>query len=167
MRAWLSLAAVLFVTLPTAALAQEPPQLPPSDHQQVLSTNVIGVVAKWFSVEYERKAGDATSGGLSASAFALGGPDGSMRRANAFFRYYPQHAALSGIFIGLRGGVLWNGPFDRDSALTAGVEIGKTHLLGPKKNIAISAGAGLDRAWYDGYSIVIPTIRLFNLGIAF
>ena len=168
MRAWLSLAAVLFVMFPTAALAQEPAELPPTDHNQVISSNLLGVVAKWFNVEYEHKAGPSGSMGVSASSFFIGEGDGSMRRANAFLRFYPQRGALSGIFVGVRGGVLWNIPFANDeAAITAGIEIGRTRLLGVKKNIAISTGFGLDRAWHDGESTVIPNIRLFNLGIAF
>lgn len=168
MRALL-LAAVLLTALPATTLAQqEPPELPPAEHNQVLSSNLLGVVAKWFNVEYERKAGSAASMGVSASSFFIGEGDGSMRRANVFLRFYPQRGALSGIFVGLRGGVLWNKPFGNDdAAITAGVEFGKTHLLGPKKNIAISTGFGLDRAWFEGESAVIPNIRLFNLGIAF
>lgn len=168
MRASLFLTAILLVTPATPSFAQEPSQLPPSDHNQVLSSNLLGVVAKWFNVEYEHKGGPAASMGVSASSFFIGEGDGSMRRANAFVRFYPQRGALTGIFIGLRGGVLWNRPFGNDSAaITAGIEIGKTRLLGPKKNIAISTGFGLDRAWHDGESTVIPNIRLFNLGIAF
>jgi hypothetical protein len=164
------LAAVLILALPATTLAQqEPPELPPTGHNQVLSSNLLGVVAKWFNVEYERQGGPAASFGVSASSFFHGvGEDGSMRRANAFLRFYPQRGALSGIFIGLRGGALWNRPYaNENSAVTAGVEIGKTHLLGPKKNIAISTGFGLDRVWFEGGSAVIPNIRLFNLGIAF
>jgi hypothetical protein len=168
MRACQMVVVVSLLALPTAALAQEPPELPASEHNQVLSSNLLGVVAKWINVEYERKGGPAASFGVSASSFFIGFGDGNMHRANAFVRYYPQRAALSGIFIGLRGGAVWNRPYSTsNSAITAGVEIGRTRLLGAKKNIAISTGFGLDRAWYDGESIVIPNIRLFNLGIAF
>ena len=169
MRALLFVAAIAFVAFPTDAFAQEPPELPPVDYTQVLSSNLLGVVAKWVNVEYERKASSSMSAGLSASAFFISHGDGNMRRANAFVRFYPQGAALSGIFIGIRGGMVWNRPYGGfdDSTPRAGIEIGRTRLFGAKKNIALSTGFGLDRAWYDGGSVVIPNIRLFNVGIAF
>ena len=169
MRTLLTIAAVLAVTLSTTAIAQEPAELPPVAHNHVVSSNVLGVVAKWFNVELERKTGSVGSVGVSGSALAQGEGDGSVRRANVFLRFYPQGAALSGIFVTLRAGYLWNSPYpEHDNAVTAGVEIGKTRLLGRNRNIAISTGFGLDRAWYSqNDSLVIPNIRLFNLGIAF
>jgi hypothetical protein len=168
MRALLFVAAVLFVALPAPVWAQQQAELPPVERNHVLSANLLGIVAKWINVEYERKASSATTAGLSASSFFIGEGDGSMRRTNAFVRFYPQRAALDGLYIGVRAGVVWNRPTGGNgSAVTAGAEVGRTWLYGPEKNIAFSVGFGLDRAWYDGDSVVIPNIRLFNGGIAF
>jgi hypothetical protein len=163
----LFLVAFLMVWAPSQARAQQPSVLPPIQHTHVVSTNLLGIVAKWFNVEYEHKAGESSSAGLSGSSLMIGIGDGDIRRANAFVRYYPQGSALNGFYIGARGGVLWNWVGDHQSAATAGLEIGHTTLYGRNKNVAVSVGFGLDRAWYEHGSTVIPNIRLFNIGVAF
>jgi hypothetical protein len=168
MRALVFVAGISLLAMPRPVSAQDQAELPAVQHDQVLSANLLGVVAKWLNVEYERKVSAATTAGISASSFFIGEGDGSMRRANAFVRFYPQRAALNGLFIGVRAGVVWNRPTGGNgSAVTAGAEVGRTWLYGPEQNVAFSVGFGLDRAWYDGRNIVIPNIRLFNVGIAF
>ena len=55
-------------------------------------------------------------------------------------------------------------------ALGLGFEVGYTWLLGSRRNVAFSLGAGLTRIVagdiLDGPS-VLPTVRLLNVGIAF
>jgi hypothetical protein len=92
--------------------------------------------------------------------------EGGLRRGIVFARFYPQGAPLSGIYIGARGGIveLYRGT---DASLAAGIEIGRTWLLGPKKNVAISTGLGLDRLFGSDGGFAIPNIRLVHLGVAF
>lgn len=161
------LVAFLLMSLPADVFAQEPAELPPLQHNHVVSANLLGMVAKWFNVEYEHKIADTYTVGMSGSSLMIGESDGGIRRANAFVRYYPQRSALNGFYIGVRGGVLWNWIGDRNSAMTAGMELGKTVLYGRDKNVAVSVGFGLDRAWHGGESIVVPNVRFFNIGVAF
>ena len=67
-----TLAAVLCAILvPATTLAQT--TKPPVPHDQILSTNPFGFLVEWFNAEYERKIGDATTIGASASHFVDAG----------------------------------------------------------------------------------------------
>src|SRR5919201_1449474 len=77
----LFLVAFLLTSVPINVFAQPPAQLPPVQHNHVVSTNLLGVVAKWFNIEYERKATDTYSAGLSASDLMIDDMgDGGIRR---------------------------------------------------------------------------------------
>ena len=166
MRALLFVAAISVMGLPEVALAQEPAELPPVEHKQLISTSPLGIVMQWYRVDVERKVAPAATVGFSGSSLDMF--EAPLRQAFVFARFYPQRAALSGIYIGARGGVIWN-RFSRDSTSTfaTGVEIGKTRLLGPKKNIALSSSFGFDRVYVDGHNFAVPNLRLLNIGIAF
>jgi hypothetical protein len=52
----------------------------------------------------------------------------------------------------------------------AGFELGYNWLLGARKKLYLSFGAGADRLFgsdLEGITVVIPTVRIVNIGIAF
>jgi hypothetical protein len=172
-----TLSAVLFaLLLPAAAVAQTAEKSPAVPHDQVLSTNPLGVVLKWFNVEYERKLGPAVTFGGSASHF------GDLDQSNAavLVRWYPQQSALEGFYLGARAGAYRFETYTYDlrslrrqtSVMPgAGVEVGYNWLLGPKRNVIVGTGFGLTRISGSGESYstapsVLPGLRM-NVGIAF
>ena len=76
--------------LPAAAHAQTTIVKTPAPHQQVLTTNPLGVIAKWFNLEYERKIGPSTTMGVAASTFEVMDYTG----ASLLLRWYSQGAVL-------------------------------------------------------------------------
>ena len=89
----------------------------------------------------------------------------------AFYRYYPQAAALTGFYLGARGGV-HRVSDDRDAgtAFGLGFEIGYAWLFGAKRNFAVSLGGGVTRLFggdLEGASVVVPTLRVVNIGWSF
>ena len=163
-------AAMLLASSPAHAQAQAQESTKPAvPHEQVLSANPFGIVLRWWNVEFERKLTPSSTWGASTSLLALEGSD--FASLNALYRYYPQGAALSGFFLGGRVGFYHvSDESESGEALGLGFEIGYTWLLGSRRNVALSLGAGLSRIVagdvMDGPS-VLPTIRLLNLGIAF
>jgi hypothetical protein len=171
-----TLSAALFVLLiPAAAFAQTAAPPPAVPFDQVLSANPLGVVVKWFNVEYERKLGTAATFGASASHF------GELDFSNAavLVRWYPQQSPLDGFYLGARAGAFGFKTFtyevrpyrERNIILPgAGVELGHNWLLGPRHNVSLGTGFGLTRiaTGSDSYHLpsVLPSFRL-NVGIAF
>lgn len=160
-------AAALVILFATPSYAQDTKT--PVPHNQTISANPFGLMLGWFNAEYERKLTGSTTIGVSGSTVSLGG--GDARRGNVLFRYYPQGAALTGVFLGGRTGFARVSLEDQsEHAFSAGFEIGYSWLLGSKRNVGISLGAGMDRLFggdLDDYSINWPNIRLVNIGIAF
>lgn len=171
-----TLSAALFVILvPAAASAQTSAPPSPVQFDQVLSANPLGVVIKWFNVEYERRIGTATTFGASASH--LGELD--LSNAAVMLRWYPQQSPLEGFYLGARAGAFSFKTFTYEFRSYreqnrvrpgAGVELGYNWLLGPKRNVSVGTGFGLTRIATGGetYSVpsVLPGFRL-NVGIAF
>ena len=170
-----TLSAALFVLLiPAAAFAQTAAPPPSVQFDQVLSANPLGVVIKWFNVEYERKLGPATTFGASASHFS----ELDLSNAALMLRWYPQQSPLEGFYLGARAGAFGFKTYtyefrsyrEQNRVLPgAGVELGYNWLLGPKRNVSVGTGFGLTRiAGSDSYSVpsVLPVFRL-NVGIAF
>jgi hypothetical protein len=59
---------------------------------------------------------------------------------------------------------------DSGTVFGAGFELGYNWLLGAKKQLYVSLGAGADRLFgadLEDVSVVIPTVRIINVGIAF
>jgi hypothetical protein len=171
-----TLSAALFVLLvPAAAFAQTAAPPPAVPFDQVLSANPLGVVVKWFNVEYERKLGPATTFGVSASHFG----ELDLSNASLLLRWYPQQSALEGFYLGARAGAFSFKTFtyefrsyrEENRVLPgAGVELGHNWLLGPNHNVSIGSGFGLTRiaTGSESYHLpsVLPMFRL-NVGIAF
>jgi|KBSMisStaDraftv2_1062788.scaffolds.fasta_scaffold811805_2 hypothetical protein len=172
-----TLSVALFALLvPAAAAAQTAERGSAAPHDQILSTNPLGAVVKWFNVEYERRLGaDLTLGG-SASYF------GDLDQSNAavLARWYPAQSALEGFYLGARAGVYRFEAYTYDLRSLrrqtrvmpgAGVEIGYNWLLGPRENVIVGTGLGLTRLSgsndvYSTVPAVLPSVRL-NIGIAF
>lgn len=160
--------AVMLSASTPALFAQDGTKTPVS-HNQTISANPFGLMLQWFNAEYERKLTNTMTIGASGSTFGLG--DADLQRFNALFRYYPQGAALTGVFLGARGGVARvSDDGENAHAFATGVEIGYSWLLGSKRNVGLSIGAGVDRLFggdLDDFDLVWPTVRLVNVGIAF
>ncbi len=170
------LAALLVLLVPAAAVAQQPDTRPAVTHDQTLSTDPLGIVVKWFNVEYEHKLGPAVTLGASASHF------GDLDQSNAagLLRWYPQQSALEGFYLGVRLGAYQVKTYSYDFRAYreqtsvrpgAGVELGYNWLLGPRRNIIVGTGFGLtriagDSQMYSSAPSVLPVLRL-NVGIAF
>ena len=113
--------------------------------------------------------------GGSASHFSEEGTS----NAAVLLRWYPQQSALEGFYLGARAGAFGVRTYTYESRSYrehtsvlpgAGVELGYNWLLGPRRNVSVGTGFGLNRiaAGHDSYSVpsVLPGLRL-NIGIAF
>ena len=157
--------------VPTVAHAQTQTTTTAVAHQQVLSTNPLGEIAKWFNVEYERKIGLATTLGVAASTFEYM----DYTSASLLLRWYPQDAALDGLYLGARTGAYRFGNWRLGDASVlpgVGLEIGHAWLFGPNRNVSVSIGFGLTRLFgsrANGYDApkLLPNARLANVVIAF
>ena len=141
----------------------------PVPHNQVLSANPFGLMFEWFNADYERKINESSTWGLSGSFFSLGG-DADYVNAQATYRYYPQGAALSGFYLGGKGGLHSVGVDEASGRFFGlGFELGYNWLLGERRNVLISTGLGAKRIYVQGVNTVsaaYPTAR-FTLGLAF
>jgi hypothetical protein len=159
--------AVAFVS--TAAHAQETGTRTPVANKNVISANPFLLMAEYFNAEFERKHTDSSTFGLSASSVGL--DDANYRNLQAFYRYYPQRASLTGFYIGGRAGVhRVSGDNDAGNAFGLGFEVGYSWLFGAERHFGVSIGAGATRLFggdLDDASFVIPTVRLINVGWSF
>jgi hypothetical protein len=157
------------LTLSTlSAYAQEGTKTPVG-HHQTISANPFGLMAEWFNAEYERKLTATATLGVSGSTTAWGDVD--LTNGNVFVRYYPQGAALTGFFVGGRTGVAHASVVDASATgVVGGFELGYSWLVGAKRHVGLSIGAGVDRLFFGDeldIDLIRPNIRLVNLGIAF
>ena len=141
----------------------------PVSNKQVVSANPFLLMAEWVNVEFERKLTDSGTVGVSASSVGI--DDADYRNFQAFYRFYPQGASLTGFYIGGRGGVhrVSEGR-ESGTAFGLGFELGYGWLFGAKRNFAVSLGAGATRLFggdLHGASPLIPTLRLVNIGWSF
>ena len=160
--------ATLALATPALAQQQEGSKTPVA-HQQIVSANPFGLMFEWWNVEFERKINSVTTWGVNASYFGPG--DVGYYSANGIYRYYPQGAALNGVFLGGRAGIYRVSEHSASEAcFGVGFEVGYGWLLGARRNVGLSLGAGVTRLFGNdipGASIAVPTVRLLNLGIAF
>lgn len=151
------------------ASAQTTVTAPSSGNKQVVSANPFLTMFEWFNLEYSRRHTESTTWGASASRFGIDGV--SYGNVTALYRYYPGGKALNGFYIGGRGGVHRVGVEGASaSAFGAGFELGYDWLLGRRKNFAVGIGAGATRLFggdVDGARVIIPTVRLVNIGWSF
>jgi hypothetical protein len=152
--------------VPSEVLGQTEGLKLPVANKQVVSSSPFLLMAKYFNVEFERKGTEKTTFGVSASSFGLGDVD--YRNLQGFYRYYPQGASLTGFFIGGRGGVhRVSADDDGGNAFGLGFELGYGWLFGAERNFAVSVGAGATRLFGSDRSVVLPTLRLVNIGWSF
>ena len=167
----LAATAVLLGMLPGAVEAQQPGTKAPVPHDQVLSANPFLLLWEWTNVEYERKITPTGTVGLAGSWISLDEGDEEYKSLNAFYRYYPQGAALDGFYLGGRAGVHQVSDIDDEgTAFGLGIELGYNWLLGQNRNFYIGLGVGAIRLFgadLEDDSATIPTIRLVNVGWAF
>ena len=160
---------VCTVAAPSVAFAQADGTRIPVANKQVVSANPFLLMFEYANFEFERTASQKASVGFSASS--VGFDDATYRNFQAFYRYYPQGASLTGFYIGARGGVhrVSNGE-DAGNAVGLGFELGYGWLFGAKRNFALSLGAGATRLFggdLGHHSLTIPTLRLVNVGWSF
>lgn len=160
---------VSLFALPAGAEAQTEGTRVPVVNKQVISANPFLLIAEYANVEFERKGSEKTSFGVSASS--VGFDDADYRNFQAFYRYYPQGASLTGFYIGGRGGVHRVSDDERSgTAFGLGFELGYGWLFGAKRSFAVSLGAGATRLFggdMHGHSAFVPTLRLVNVGWSF
>jgi uncharacterized protein DUF3575 len=161
--------AIVLLLVAASAHAQTAVPQPLSENKQTVSANPFLLMFSVFNVEYERKLTTATT--LGASTSILGFDDATYRNVSAFYRYYPQGHALSGFYIGGRGGA-HRVSLDRESGVFFGLgfELGYDWLLGREKNFSVGIGAGATRLFggdLDGVALTIPTFRFVNIGWSF
>jgi hypothetical protein len=138
-------------------------------HNQVVSANPFLLMFKWFNTEYERKINESNTWGVSGSFFSLGDNEDYVN-AQLNYRYYPQRAALTGFYLGARGGY-HHVDVDRDDGqfFGLGFEMGYNWLLGANRRMSVGLGGGATRLFggvLDGASLAIPSVRV-NAGFAF
>ena len=159
------------IAAPAVVLAQTPSSgtRVPVANKHVISANPFLLMGEYINVEFERKHTESRTFGVSASSFGF--DDADYRNVQAFYRYYPQGASLTGFYLGGRGGMhRVSADGEAGHAFGLGFEIGYGWLFGAQRNFAVSVGAGATRLFggdVDGASPVIPTLRLINLGWSF
>ena len=191
MRYTLSLAVVISALCSAPARAQTAAPPTSSTPSQTISLNPFGLLLEWYNLEFERK----VSSGVTIGASAANLHD-EFWDFDLLARFYPQGEALSGFYLGARGGVVglevtryqFQSPppstppgrgipayptVTRETRVIPafGLEVGYNWLLGTKKNVAIGLGFGLSRLLDDPdgeyYMPVVPHWRVVNVGIAF
>jgi hypothetical protein len=151
------------------AVAQQEATKVPVTHEQIISANPFGLMFEWWNVEFERKINAVSTWGVNASYLGPGETD--YFSVGGLYRYYPQGAALNGVFLGGRAGIYRVSDHAASGeSFGLGFEVGYAWLLGARRNVGLSLGIGVTRLFGndigDG-SVAVPTVRLLNLGIAF
>ena len=154
---------VLLVCAPFRAASQE------IQHKNVISANPFLLLAEWFNGEFEHKMSTESTMGLRASTIKI--DDVRYLNARAFYRYYPS-GALNKFYLGIDAGVTTVDDVNDESHAVggAGFELGYNWLLGARRKLYVSLGAGADRLFgsdLEDFTVVIPTVRVLNVGIAF
>ncbi len=166
-----TLAAALLTLTPATADAQ--PSGSAATARQVVSANPFGLLVGWFNAEFERQVSESVTAGAGASTFDWGGEHGFSRdddryvNGDVFVRYYPGGRTLQGFALGVKAGLTKGGS---DSArFGVGLDTNWNWLLGKRDNVYVGLGFGLKRlvGADSDYPMVIPTIRIINLGVAF
>ena len=166
----------LLMILTTTGFAEESTGGQSAAYRQVISANPFGLIlVPWYNGEYERKATETATIGLSGSRLPWG--DGSgFYSLNMALRYYPNGKAFRGFYLGPRVGVFWRSQeqeqeedgidLDEDlgSHIGLGFELGYAWLVGSERHLSISIGGGATRV-LNGPPI--PVLRLVNIGWAF
>jgi hypothetical protein len=152
----------LLCLVPASAFAQSA-----DAPKQQVSASPFLVMYKYFNVEFERRATQASTWGVSTSF--VPGRDANYRNVGGFWHYYPGGRALQGFYIGGRVQV-HHGSTLTESATLGGVgfELGKNWIVGRRTLVGIGVGATrLFGGPLAGESLTLPTFRIANVGITF
>lgn len=176
-------AAALLAAAPARAQSDT---LSVSPYKQVISANPLGLLFGYFNGEYERAISSTSTVGIAGAYFSP--ENDELATVEAKFRYYPQARPLSGFSV---GGSLGYGhlsdeeDFDEfivdsqaqqddgvtSSAFIVGVELNYNWLVGRDRRFFIGTGIGARRLLggdvESDIPVIIPTIRLVNIGFAF
>ena len=169
------LAAVLSATTIRAQTIDLPVQ------SNVLSLNPFGFLFDWYNIEYERAFSSTASWSVGVGHISLGDDDDdeeiAYTSAEAKLRYYPSAEAPSKFSAGIafgyskvseddrRDGPLVEREFD---ALSVGLDLGYSWLLGRTRQFFIGTGIGAKRLFPigdeddDDKTYGYPTLRLSN-----
>lgn len=181
---------VLMVLLLVPAISASAQDNDPPQRKVVLSTNPILFIFTWYGLELEYAASMRTTIGVQGTYFQIddqeedGDPldlvyEDTYTVGTAFIRYYPT-ASFKGFFIGAKLG-LYNIKHEsgttkeEGTAYGLGCDIGYAWLLGAEERISVSIGIGASRLFggdlddddEDDVLVVVPSVRLINVGIAF
>lgn len=178
---------LISILIAGSALAQDE-NLP--QRKAVLSTNPILFVFTWYGLELEFAPSQHTTIGVTGSYFQLKDQtedddpfdikyDDTYVYGNAFLRYYPV-SSFKGFFIGAKMGIYQlthesESVKEEGTAYGLGIDIGYGWLLGAEQRVAVSIGIGASRLFggdldddeEDDVLVVLPSVRLINVGIAF
>ena len=146
--------------VPATAHAQEAPR-------QQVSASPFLIMYKYFNVEFERRATDSTTWGVSTSV--LPGRNADYRNVGGFWHFYPGGHALRGFYIGGRVQVHHASALSASATLGGvGFELGKNWIIGRRTLVGIGVGATrLFGGPLAGESLTLPTFRIANVGITF
>ena len=141
----------------------------PVPHSSLISGGPLSLLNGWFHAEYETKLSETFTVGGRGGWLDL--DDTDYTGIGAILRYYHQGAALTGFYVGGRGG-LYSVKKGDDSQVTVGLglDVGYGWLLGPSDAFFIGlgiGGTGLFGLDMEGAKSFIPAIRLLDVGIAF
>lgn len=177
------LSCLALAALPSFAGAQTTTQMVTWNDKQVplrenvVSINPLGLVFEYFSGEFEHSVSRAASlaiAGSYASPFSF-----TYTSFDVIGRYYPAEAGLRGFSIGPTIGYThvkddfqcFGGCGSTSkNALTTGIQIDYSWILGPSQHFGIELGIGAKRLYYQGNkgqaSDALPTGRI-SVGYSF
>jgi hypothetical protein len=185
---FIAAAAAAAALLSAAPARAQSDTLVASPHRQVISANPLGLLFGYINGEYERAISSTSTVGVAGAYFS---PDNdALATIEAKFRYYPQARPLAGFSIGGSlgyGQVTDEADFDEfivdsraqqddaetSSAFIVGIELNYNWLVGRDRRFFIGTGIGARRLIGSDVEnesdlpVVIPSIRLVNIGFTF
>ena len=151
----------------------------------VLSINPFGFLFQWYNLEYERAFSSTASWAAGVGHIQLGDDDDDREvgytSADIRLRYYPSAEAPTKFSAGISFGYSHVNDDDRESgtlverefdALSVGLDLGYSWLLGRTRQFFIGTGIGAKRVFPigddgdDDKTYGYPTVRL-SMGYAF
>ncbi len=174
---------LLAVALCAAAARAQTVDLPIQNN--VLSINPFGFLFQWYNLEYERAFSSTASWAAGVGHIQLGDDDDDREvgytSADIRLRYYPSAEAPTKFSAGISFGYSHVNDDDRESgtlverefdALSVGLDLGYSWLLGRTRQFLIGTGIGAKRVFPigddgdDDKTYGYPTVRL-SMGYAF
>lgn len=155
-------------------------------YMNVLSANPLGLLFGYYNGEYERAISTTSTVGLAGAYFSV--DDDELAVVEAKFRYYPQARPFAGFSVGgsVGYGQISDGTdefsavvdsrtvqqeSETSSAFLVGIELDYNWLVGRDRRFFIGTGIGARRLLGSDVDsdtpVVIPTLRLVNVGFAF